>query len=303
MSTRDPVLVVDAGTSSVRVAVVDGSHLVAERRRPRPPATPAPGLVEFDATALAATALELARATVDEVGRVAAVGIANQRGSAVLWDRATGEPVAPAIGWQDVRTVGRCLALGTDGWTVAPNTSATKLEALLDEADPDRGRDLCFGTVDSWLAWTLSDGHLHVTDASNALVTGLRRRSNDGWWDRALDALRIPVGVLPAVVDSTAVVGPADALPGRPPIAGILGDQQASLLGQACVHPGQAKITFGTGGLLDVVLGAERPRFDRGGSGTFAIVTRRQAGRDTWGLEAIMLAAGTSAFEASVTCR
>jgi glycerol kinase len=294
VTNAEPVLVVDAGTSSVRVAVVAGTRLVAERRRPLPPSTPAPGLVEFDAADLAATVLDLSRATLDELGPVAAVGIANQRGSAVLWDRATGQPVAPAIGWQDVRTVGRCLALGAEGWKAAPNTSATKLEALLDEADPARRRDLCFGTVDSWLAWTLSDGRLHVTDASNALVTGLRRPSNDGWWDRALDTLRIPAACLPAVVDSSAVIGAADALAGRPPIAGILGDQQASLLGQACVRPGQAKITFGTGGMLDVVLGPQRPPFDRGGGGTFSIVTMRRGGHDTWGLEAIMLAAGTS---------
>jgi glycerol kinase len=292
VTTTDSVLVVDAGTSSVRVAVVRGARIVLERRRALPPSTPAPGLVEFDAAALAATVLDLARSCIDEAGPAAAVGIANQRGSTVLWDRATGEPVAPALGWQDVRTVGRCLELRADGWRVAPNHSATKVEALLDGADPDRRRDLCVGTVDSWLAWTLSGGRLHVTDASNALVTGLRQPANDGWREQALHALRIPVGTLPTVVDSTGVVGPAAALPGSPPIAGILGDQQASLLGQACVHPGDAKITFGTGGMLDVVLGADRPASDLE-RGTFPIVTRRQSGADTWGLEAIMLAAGT----------
>jgi glycerol kinase len=293
VTDRERVLVVDAGTSSVRVAVFSGARIVDEHRRLQPPSSPAPGLVEFDAADLAAAVLELARASLDDAGPVAAVGIANQRGSAVLWDRATGAPVAPAIGWQDVRTVGRCLALRDTGWKLAPNHAGTKLEALLDEADPDRRRDLCFGTVDSWVAWTLSGGRLHVTDASNALVTGLRRPSNDGWRDEALEALRIPVGALPAVVDSEGVVGPADALPGRPPIAGILGDQQASLLGQACVRPGEAKITFGTGGMLDVVLGPDRPGGDRGG-GTFPIVTRRRAGRDRWGLEAVMLSAGTA---------
>ncbi len=295
MTEHDPVLVVDAGTSSVRVGIVDATaRVVAERRRPLPPATPAPGLVEFDAAALADAVLDLARALVADHGPVAAVGIANQRSSTVLWERATGDPVAPAIGWQDVRTVGRCLELAATGWRVGPNQSATKLEVLLDAVDPERNRDLCFGTVDSWLAWTLSDHRLHVTDGTNAHVTGLLDRTGDGWSAAARESLRIPAGVLPEVVDSTGVVGPADAVPGAPPIAGILGDQQASLLGQACVRPGDAKITFGTGGMLDVVLGPDRPDFARGPAGTFPIVTRRVAGRDTWGLEAIMFAAGTS---------
>ena len=144
------------------------------------------------------------------------------------------------------------------------------------------------------MAWTLSRGRLHVTDATNAALTGLRRRDPDGWSDPALATLRIPAAALPEVVDSSGPVGDTAALPGAPPIAGILGDQQASLLGQACVQPGQAKITFGTGAMLDVVVGADRPRFDRGPAGTFTIVTRRLAGRDTWGLEAIVLAAGTN---------
>jgi glycerol kinase len=289
------LLVVDAGTSSVRVAVVDAAaRIVTERRQPLAPTTPAPGLVEFDAVALAAAVLELAEAALAVDGPVAAVGIANQRSSTVVWDRATGEPVGPALGWQDVRTVGRCLELQAHGLRLGPNESATKVELLLDLADPERARDLCFGTVDSWLAWTLSRGALHVTDATNAALTGLRRRDGGAWADHVLERLRIPGRMLPTVVDSSAVVGDAAALTGSPPIAGILGDQQASLLGQACVRPGDAKITFGTGGMLDVVLGDERPDFDRGRGGTFPIVTRRRAGRDTWGLEAIMFAAGTS---------
>jgi glycerol kinase len=289
------LLVVDAGTSSVRVAVVDAAaRIVTERRQPLAPTTPAPGLVEFDAVALAAAVLELAEAALAVDGPVAAVGIANQRSSTVVWDRATGEPVGPALGWQDVRTVGRCLELQAHGLRLGPNESATKVELLLDLADPERARDLCFGTVDSWLAWTLSRGELHVTDATNAALTGLRRRDGGAWAEHVLERLRIPGRMLPAVVDSSAVVGDAAALTGSPPIAGILGDQQASLLGQGCVRPGDAKITFGTGGMLDVVLGDERPDFDRGRGGTFPIVTRRRAGRDTWGLEAIMFAAGTS---------
>ncbi len=290
-----PILVVDVGTSSVRVAVVaDDARITAEQREALLPSSPAPGLVEFDAARLAHVVLRLAAAALDAHGPVAAVGIANQRGSTIVWDRVTGEPVGPGIGWQDLRTVGRCLELRAEGLRVGPNESATKLEALLDLADPDRTRDLCFGTVDSWVAWTLSAGRLHVTDATNAAVTGLRRRAGDDWSKPALAALRVPARVLPTVVDSSAVLGDATALPGAPALAGILGDQQASLLGQACLEPGDAKITFGTGAMLDVVVGADRPGFDRGPAGTFPIVTRRMAGRVTWGVEAIAFAAGTN---------
>jgi glycerol kinase len=293
--TPTRVLVVDVGTSSVRAAVVDAdARIAAEHRQALLPTSPAPGLVEFDPVAMADTVLDVARAALDEAGPVAAVGIANQRSSTVVWDRATGRPVGPGIGWQDLRTVGRCLELRRDGMRVAPNESATKLEALLDQVDPTRTRDVCFGTVDTWVAWTLSERRLHVVDATNAALTGLFDRDGRGWSDRALAVLRVPERVLPAVVDSSGVIGEAGALPGAPPIAGILGDQQASLLGQGCVRPGDAKITFGTGGMLDIVVGPDRAPFDRGPGGTFPIVTRRVNGVDTWGLEAIMLAAGTN---------
>jgi glycerol kinase len=290
------ILVVDVGTSSVRAAVVDGDARVEhEETRPLLPSSPAPGLVEFDPARMAATALEAARATLDVAGPVDAVGIANQRCSTIVWDRATGEPVGPGLGWQDLRTVGRCLELRGDGLRVAPNASATKLEWLLDQADPQRERDLCFGTVDAWVAWTLSGGALHVTDATNAAVTGLLAADASSWSEHALDVLRVRASMLPRIVDSSGVVGDATALPGSPPIAGIAGDQQASLLGQGGVHAGDAKITFGTGGMLDLVLGETRPEFGvRGPAGTFPIVCRRVGGVDTWGLEAIMLAAGTN---------
>jgi glycerol kinase len=294
MTATQRVLVVDVGTSSVRAVVVDGdARIVTERQQPLLPDSPAPGLVQFDAAEMARVALELARVALEAVGSVDAVGIANQRGSVVVWDRATGEPVAPGIGWQDLRTVVRCLELRGVGVRVGPNHSATKLEHLLDASDPDRARDLCVGTIDSWIAWTLSDGALHVTDATNATLTGLRTPENDDWLDVALDALRIPRHTLPEVVDSCGVIGAASALAGAPPIAGLLGDQQASLLGQGCVRPGNAKITFGTGGMLDLVTGAHPAVDERGSAGTVPIVIRRVDGVDTWGLEAIMLSAGT----------
>src|SRR5262249_23101755 len=154
------------------------------------PDTPAPGLVEFDARAMADAALECARAARRDGGPVGAVGITNQRASAIVWDRATGEPIGPGIGWQDLRTVRTGLVLQADGIRLAPNASATKVSYLLDTYDPDRTRDLCFGTVDTWIAWTLSNGAAHVTDLSNAAVTGLMHGDGRGWSDKILDALR-----------------------------------------------------------------------------------------------------------------
>ena len=289
------ILVVDVGTSSVRAAIVrdDGSvdHVHAAATLPD---SPVPGLVEFDARVLADAAIDCARATLaDEGGPVAGVGIANQRGSTVVWDRATGEPVGPALGWQDLRTIGACFALKAEGYRVPPNLSATKVQHLLDEHDPDRTRDLCVGTVDSWLAWCLSGGQVHVIDATNAHLTAMLHADASDWDDRLLDLLRVDRRMLPTVVDSADVVGHATVLEGAPPIAGIVGDQQASLLGQGCIAPGIAKITFGTGGMLDTVV-SEWPAQDLHPGGCARVIARRLGGTDTWGLEGVMLAAGTN---------
>ena len=289
-------LVVDVGTSGVRAAVVRPDASVANvHYRQVLPTTPNQGFVEFDAGAMAAAAVDVAWAALDEGGPVVSVGLANQRASTVLWDRGTGRPVAPGIGWQDLRTVSMCLGLQAQGLYLSPSSSATKLAVLLDIVDPDRERDLCFGTIDSWMAWTLSDGELHVTDPSNAGVTGMLRLDASGWDPHVLEVLRIPERVLPTIVDSSGVVGEARALPGAPPIAGIAGDQQASLIGQGCTRPGMAKVTFGTGGMVDLCVGEIRPPFDRRGqAGTFPIVAWRRGGRTTFGLEAIMLTAGSA---------
>src|SRR3954471_20431988 len=158
------LLVVDVGTSGVRSAVVSPESGVGPNHyREALPSSPAPGLVEFDAAALAAAVLDVAREALAEGGPVDAVGIANQRGSTIVWDRATGEPVGPGLGWQDLRTVGSCLALRAEGLRIGPNESATKLQWLLDQLpDRARARELCFGTVDTWVAWTLSEGSVHV---------------------------------------------------------------------------------------------------------------------------------------------
>ena len=298
------VLVVDVGTSGVRAAIVRPDATVAHEHHVHVlPETPAPGLVEFDAARMADAALEVAAAALAAGGPVDGVGIANQRASVIVWDRESGRPVAPGIGWQDLRTVGTCLALQAEGIRLAPNTSATKVMAILDEVDPDRTRaergELCAGTVDSWVAWTLSGGPgsdaLHVTDATNAAVTQLVDPSNIEWDQDLLKKLRIPAAVLPAVVDSSGAVGTASALTGSPPICGIAGDQQASLIGQGCTLPGMAKATFGTGGMLDQCTGqGASPRSaQRSTGGTFPIVAFRVRGTATWGTEAVMLSAGT----------
>lgn len=290
------ILVVDVGTSGVRASVVrPDATVTAEHHRQLLPDSPEPGLVEFDARRLADAALEVARAALADGGPVDAVGIANQRASSIVWERATGEPVGPAIGWQDLRTVGDCLVLRAEGLRLAPNLSATKLKWLLDQHDPGRERDLCFGTVDTWIAWTLSGGTAHITDLTNAAVTGLVDHAAAAWDDEVLAKLGIPASVLPTIVDSSGAAATATILDGAPPICGLVGDQQASLIGQGCVRPGPAKITFGTGGMLDMVIGPNRPPFDtRGPGGTFPIVAWRLDGAPMWGIEGIMLSAGTN---------
>jgi glycerol kinase len=292
------VLVVDVGTSGLRAALVrsDGA-VTALRHRPFPPATPFPGLVEFDATAMADAVLEVAGAVLAEArGGVAGVGITAQRASTVVWDRATGQPVGPGLGWQDLRTVLTCItAKAEHGLALAPNQSATKVAWLLDTFDPQRERDLCFGTVDTWVAYVLSKGTVHVTDHSNAAVTGLLLPDASAWSKRACDALRIPMTMLPALVDTSGVFGEARALPGAPPLAALVGDQQGSLVGQSCLRSGMAKITFGTGGMLDMCLDERAPATaNRSSNGTFPIVAWSRHGTRTWGAEAIMLSAGTN---------
>lgn len=289
------ILVVDVGTSGVRAAVVTPeARITHEHHREVLPESPAPGLVEFDARALADAALDVARQALADAGSVEAVGIANQRTSSVVWDRGTGEPVGPGIGWQDLRTVGECIVLRDQGVRVAPNHSATKIAWLLDQADPDRSRDLCVGTVDAWIAWNLSAGAIHATDPSNQSVTGMMRPDGSDWDDHVLEVLRIPRSNLPEVVDTSGRIGSASALEGAPPIAALVGDQQASLVGQGCVRPGLAKITFGTGGMLDLCVGRRRPSFDqRGPGGTFVLAAWRAGGMTSWALEGIMLSAGT----------
>lgn len=281
----------------------DGT-VTARRQQPFTPSRPAPGLVELDASALGRAIVEVARSSLSEVGAVEGVGVTNQRGTTVLWDASTGEPVGPALSWQDLRSALTCLELQAEGLRLSPSESATKLAWLLDTYDPRRERDLRFGTLDTWAVWTLSQGHTHVTDPGNAGVSGLlptedmlAGKAELAWDPSRLERFRIPEATMPRIVASSGKVALASALPGSPPICGVAADQQASLMGQGCVRPGDAKATFGTGAFLDVNIGASPPPFGASGKsgrrGCLPVLAWGVGERLTWGVEALMLSAGS----------
>jgi glycerol kinase len=295
------ILVIDVGTSGLRAATVTQDGTVRHvNYRVFAPSSPSPGLVEFDAHAMGVAVLEVAAATMADAGAgdgpIEGLGITAQRASTIVWDRATGEPIGPALGWQDLRTVFECIMAKADhDLALAPNQSATKVAWLLNTYDPERSRDLVFGTVDTWIAWIVSGGTVHITDHTNAAVTGLYDMGARVWSERACDALGIPMRMMPTIVDSSGELGTASALPGAPLIAGLAGDQQASLVGQGCVRPGMAKVTFGTGGMLDLCTGTGAPADHRRSTqGTFPIVAWTRDGQAHWGVEAVMLSAGTN---------
>ncbi len=292
------ILVVDVGTSGIRALVLRPDGTTAHEHHERVlPDSPAPGLVEFDPTAIAEVARRLWGRVVEEAGSVDAVAVTAQRASTVVWDARSGAPLGPGLGWQDLRTVGRCLELRADGIPVAPNQTATKAEWLLANLDADVDPDqVRVGTVDSWIVWHLTGGAAHVTDLTNAGVTGLYDVARDCWDPALLDRLAIPPTAMPTVVDTHGELAEALEVAGSPSVAALIGDQQASLVGQGCVRAGDAKITFGTGAMLDLCL-AEPPRPSAAGSlpgGTYPIVTRRAGDRTEFGLEAVMLAAGSA---------
>ena len=273
------ILALDQGTTSSRAIVFDESGTVrsmaqAEFRQ----IFPQPGWVEHDAEEIWLTQLEVAREAIANA-RIAArdlagIGITNQRETTVLWDRRTGAPLANAIVWQDRRTAGICAELraggaeemvrAKTGLVLDPYFSGTKIAWLLDNIPGARARaergELAFGTVDTWLVWKLTAGALHVTDPTNASRT-LLYDINAGAWDEELLALfRVPRAVLPEVRPSSGVIGTADPrlLHAAIPIAGIAGDQQAALFGQACLAPGMAKNTYGTGCFMLLHTGTNR---------------------------------------------
>ncbi len=270
------VLSLDQGTTSSRAIIfaADGT-IRAQAQREFRQIFPQPGWVEHDATEIWATQSgvmheALAKARIPATA-IAALGITNQRETTVLWERATGKPIANAIVWQDRRTADLCEALRAQGHeqTFARKTglvldayfSGTKLKWLLDHVPGARVRaergELAFGTIDSWVVWNLTGGKVHCTDASNASRTLLFDIHAGAWDDELLHLLDVPRAVLPEVVASSAVVGETMLDGHVVPIAGIAGDQQAALFGQACTAPGLAKNTYGTGCFLLLNTGSE----------------------------------------------
>jgi glycerol kinase len=259
------VLAIDQGTTGTTCLVVDdGLRTRGHGYRDVPQHFPRPGWVEHDPEELWESVLGAAqdalRAAGVEPRELAAVGIANQRETTVVWERSSGRPVHRAIVWQDRRTAERCRELPADlmrdrtGLVPDPYFSATKLEWLLSDRD---AAGLAFGTVDSWVLWKLTGGRVHATDVSNASRTLLFDLRRLRWDDELLELFGVPATVLPDVVPSSALVADAELLGARVPVAGLAGDQQAALFGQACFQPGQAKVTYGTGSFVLVNAGAD----------------------------------------------
>jgi glycerol kinase len=266
---RRLVLALDQGTTgSAAIVFDDAGRPASSVDREIAQHFPRPGWVEHDALEIWSTTMGVAAEALVAAGagpgEVAAVGITNQRETTVVWDRATGEPVHRAIVWQDRRTAALCDRMRADGLeplvrertglVCDPYFSGTKLSWLLDEVPGARARaergELAFGTIDSWLVFKLTGGRVHATDATNASRTLLFDIRRGRWDDDLLGYLGVPRAMLPDVVPSVGRVGETAGglpLPAGAPIAGIAGDQQAALVGQACFAPGMAKNTYGTG--------------------------------------------------------
>ncbi|MEK6975076.1 MAG: glycerol kinase GlpK [Candidatus Thermoplasmatota archaeon] len=300
------VLAVDEGTTGVTVLVLDGRRKVVGRAyREIAQSYPRSGWVEQDAEriwdATRLTMVAALRAAKVPATRVAAIGIANQRETTVLWDRKTGRPVAPAIVWQDRRTAARCAELKPEweatvrqrtGLVIDPYFCATKLEWLLrDKRLRERaaaGR-LAFGTIDSWLAFKLTGKH--VTDPTNASRTLLWDIHLGAWDAELLGLFGVPHAVLPEVVPSSHVLGNTDLLGAPVPVAALVGDQQAALAGQLCLKAGDAKTTYGTGAFLLQHTGGKAVASRHG------LLTTRAAspdGRPQFALEGSVFTAGAA---------
>ena len=279
------VMALDSGTTSNRCILFDHSgNIVSVSQREFTQHYPHPGWVEHDAQEIWGTQIMVAKEALKKINatadQIAAIGITNQRETAIVWDRKTGEPVYNAIVWQCRRTAEYCDFLKQQGYDsmirektgllIDAYFSGTKLRWILENVPGVRERaereELLFGTVDTWLIWNLSGGKLHVTDYSNASRTMMFNIHTLEWDQQILDLLGIPACMLPEVMPSSCVYGPSNpALFGTEiPIAGAAGDQQAALFGQACFHPGEAKNTYGTGGFLLMNTGTEAKRSSNG---------------------------------------
>jgi glycerol kinase len=291
------LLALDAGTTGVRALAIDAEgRPLAEAYREVLPACPAPGRVEHDPEALVRHSVEVLTAVLRGLPaeRVRGLGVTTQRGTAVVWEAASGSAVHTALSWQDLRATARCEALMAQGLFVSPLQAAAKVEWILDRVDPDRraveaGRLRC-GTVDAWLAWRLSGGHVSATDASNASASGFYSLLRRGWDDAILTALRVPAAALPAIVDSSAVLGDVEAagLP-RVPLAALVGDQQAAMMGQLRLAPGEVKVTYGTSAMIDLNVGPDVLWSTRGG---YPLVLWQLGGTPTYCLEGTAITAG-----------
>ncbi len=287
-------LAIDVGTSSVRTAMVSTTGAVTHVfQRKLTITSPQPGEVELNATEIGQAVLELAARTIDEGGPCVAVGVTNQRATTLIFDPLSGSPLGPTLGWQDLRTVLDCLVLQSEGLRLAPNQSATKAKWLVINYG-SVSKEVRFATIETWVTWLLSNGRHHITDRSNAAITGLVTSDVTRWDERTLGLLGLELDMMPKIVDTIGDHGVASALTGAPPITALIGDQPASMFGQSIVRSG-AKITFGTGAMLNMVRGHEGPTtmtpYD---SGCFPIVARSHEGVVTWGIEGIVLSAGSA---------
>ncbi len=280
------VIAIDQGTTGTTVLILDeGLTLVGRKNVEFPQIFPKPGWVEHDPEQIwksVCLALEgaMSEAKIDPKS-LAAIGITNQRETSLLWDRKTLRPERNAIVWQDRRTADACARLKAEGHeeevrartglVLDPYFSGSKLQWMLDEA-PDRRKraaagELCFGTIDSYLVARLSGGAAHITDVSNASRTMLLRLHSLTWDPYLLDLFDVPVKCLPALKSSSEIYAETKGVPGIPdgvPIAGIAGDQQAALFGQACFEPGSAKCTYGTGAFILMNTGSAVPSSESG---------------------------------------
>jgi glycerol kinase len=272
------LLALDQGTSSSRSIVFDAQgRIVAMAQQELTQHYPQPGWVEHDPLEIWRTQLTTAREALAKAGitaaQVHAIGITNQRETTVVWNRKTGQPIHPAIVWQDRRAEPACQALRESGLgqTIQDKTgllvdayfSGTKLQWILDQVPQARAMadhgELAFGTVDSWLLWQLTGGRVHATDVSNAARTMLFNVHTNAWDPHLLRAMDIPASLLPQVLPSASHFGQTDPglFGGTMAIGGMAGDQQSALFGQACFSPGMAKNTYGTGCFMLMHTGAQ----------------------------------------------
>lgn len=304
----DHILVIDEGTTSTRAMLFakDGTCL-GSAQRPLTQHYPAPGLVEHDAAEIWGLTLECAREMVAQAGgahAIAGIGITNQRETVVFWDRRTGEPLARAIVWQDRRTADMCEALkaagnepdvqAKTGLLLDPYFSGSKIGWALQNWPQlkEAGEHLAVGTIESYLVYRLTGGKVHVSDASNASRTALMAIGSGDWDDGLLSLFGVPRSILPEICDSAGQLGMTEASLFGAPIAitGMAGDQQAALIGQSCLEPGQTKATFGTGAFVLTQTGRTLPKST---NRLLATVAWQLGGERHYALEGSVFVAGS----------